>query len=178
LYVFKVSFYLYSSSNWSKSNQIPIKLWVMALPERCWAPCFTLNSGFLKLKSAAIIISLYTALIHLLILFYSIYILMGGQSDTFFSPLFEFNRYGMTWSSVFLIIYSISYIFFCSFGLIHGINTVWFYLESVLNLFIIIQFIVCLTGDPILLLAMDLRHSSWNFVHDFVRYLYGLSILS
>ncbi|CAG2100255.1 unnamed protein product [Medioppia subpectinata] len=45
------------------------------------------------------------------------------QSDTFFSPLFEFNRYGMTVSSLFLIIYSISYIFFCSLGLIHGIKT-------------------------------------------------------
>ena len=96
----------------------------MAPLSRCWAPCFTLNSGFLNLKNGSIIISIYFGLIHVLILFYSMYILMGGQSDTFYSPLFEFNRYGMTVCSIFLIIYSMSYIFFASSGLIHGIKTV------------------------------------------------------
>jgi len=116
----------------------------MALLTNCWAPCFTLNSGFLKLKSASIIISIYSAVIHVLLLFYSIYILMGGQSDTFFSPLFELNRYGMAWASVFLIIYSISYIFFCCFGLIHGINTEtrFYYLPWIYTTLIEILFMV------------------------------------
>src|SRR5689334_14409851 len=96
----------------------------MAPLSRCWAPCFTLNSGFLNLRNGSIITSIYFGLIHVLILFYSIYILMGGQSDAFYSPLFEFNRYGMTVCSIFLIIYSISYIFFGCYGLIYGIKTV------------------------------------------------------
>ncbi|XP_054160638.1 uncharacterized protein LOC128958742 [Oppia nitens] len=95
----------------------------MALLVRCWAPCFRLNSGFATLRNGSIIIALYCAFLHILILFYSLYILMGGQSDTFYSPLFEFNRYGMNVASILLVIFSISYIFFCCFGLIHGIKT-------------------------------------------------------
>jgi len=100
-----------------------IILIAMAPLSGCWAPCFTLNSGFLNLRNGSIITSIYCGLIHVLIFFYSIYILMGGQSDTFFSPLFEFNRYGMTVCSIFLIIYTICYIIFACYGLIHGIKT-------------------------------------------------------
>lgn len=94
--------------------------------KKCWAPCFTINSGFLSLRNASIIISFYTALIHVLIFFYSVFILNKGQSDAFYSPLFEFNRYGMNCISIFLIIYSWIFILCCCFGLIHGIQTVGF----------------------------------------------------
>lgn len=96
----------------------------MGLVKRCWAPCFTINSGFLNLPKASFIISWYTAVLHILVLFYALYILMGGRSDTFFSPIFEFNRYGMNWISAILVVYCLFFIICCSFGLIHGIRSV------------------------------------------------------
>lgn len=70
----------------------------MAFLKRCWAPCFTLNSSnMINLELGSIIIALYTALLHVLSFTYGIYVLIGGRTDTFYSPLFEFGRYGMNW---------------------------------------------------------------------------------
>lgn len=116
----------------------------MSRLKRCWAPCFTLNSGFLKLQTASIIISLYTAVIHFILIFYFIFILSGGQSDTFFSPLFEFNKYGMNVISICSILYCMFYIICCSFGLIHGINTVSQLFHHMFQLLLTIH---CLIND-------------------------------
>lgn len=90
----------------------------------CWAPCFKLNSGYLRLELATKIIAVYTGVIHVVLLFYSIFIIMGGSSDTFFSPFFEFNRKTMTTLAIVLIVYCILYIFTCSYWLVKGVDTV------------------------------------------------------
>ncbi|KAH9529448.1 hypothetical protein DERF_003333 [Dermatophagoides farinae] len=91
--------------------------------KRCWAPCFTLNSGYLALEKGSKLITYYTATIHILFLFYGIYLLMGGQSDAFFSPFFEFSRKDTNILAFLFIAYCIFYLIFCSIGLIHAIHT-------------------------------------------------------
>ena len=92
--------------------------------KRCWAPCFTLNSGYLALEKGSKLIAYYTATLHIVFLFYGIYLLMGGQSDAFFSPFFEFSRKDTNILAFLFIAYCIFYLIFCSIGLIHAIHTV------------------------------------------------------
>lgn len=92
-------------------------------PNKCWAPCFVLNSGYVKLKIGSRIIALYTALLHVLVFFYAVDILKGGRSDTFFSPLFEFSRYGMNVISIVLLVYTPLYLLCGSWWLVRGIRT-------------------------------------------------------
>lgn len=97
---------------------------------QCWAPCFKLNSGYLSLERASRLIALYTAVTHVVILLYAVWILCGGQSDTFFTPFFEFGRKDMYFLAVLLILYCLVYIILGSYGLIHALNseTRFFYL--------------------------------------------------
>lgn len=92
----------------------------------CWGPCFTVNQrNYVKLEKAAVITALYTALLHFLSLFYAIAILTNSvRTDTFYSPLFEFSRPATKVLAGVLIAYSVSFIFFCSWGLIHGVQSV------------------------------------------------------
>jgi hypothetical protein len=81
--------------------------------------------NYVKLEKAAIIISIYTALLHFLSLFYAIAILTNSvRTDTFYSPLFEFNRPATEFLAGVLILYSIAFIVLCSWGLIHGVQSV------------------------------------------------------
>lgn len=91
---------------------------------KCWAPCFTLNSGYLGLEKGSRLIAIYTATTHVVFIFYGIWILCGGQSDTFFSPFFEFSRKNMYVLAGLLIVYCIGYIVIGSLGLIHAIRSV------------------------------------------------------
>lgn len=90
---------------------------------KCWAPCFTLNSGYLGLEKGSRLIAIYTATTHVVFIFYGIWILCGGQSDTFFSPFFEFSRKNMYVLAGLLIVYCIGYIVIGSLGLIHAIRS-------------------------------------------------------
>ena len=92
----------------------------------CWGPCFTINQrNYVKLEKAAVITALYTALLHFMSLSYAIAILTNSvRTDTFYSPLFEFSRPTTEFLAVVLILYSIAFILFCSWGLIHGVHSV------------------------------------------------------
>ena len=57
-------------------------------------------------------------------LFYGIYLLCGGQSDTFFSPFFEFSRKDANILAALFVFYCILYLILCSIGLLHGIRSV------------------------------------------------------
>ncbi|KAF7492442.1 hypothetical protein SSS_01114 [Sarcoptes scabiei] len=98
--------------------------------QRCWAPCFTLNSGYLGLEQGSRLIAIYSGVVHIIFLFYGIYLLLGGQSDSFFSPFFEFNRKDSNILAFFFIAYCIFYLFICSIGLLYAIKmeTRFFYL--------------------------------------------------
>lgn len=91
---------------------------------QCWAPCFTLNSGYLNLERASRLIALYTGATHVVAAIYAVWILAGGQSDTFFTPFFEFSRRDMYTLAGLLIVYSLAYILLCSLGLFRGVRTV------------------------------------------------------
>lgn len=106
------------------SNRFTRKDLTIKMLTSCWAPCFTLNSGYLKLENANKLIAVYSAVIHVVLLFYSIFILMGGQSDAFFSPFFEFSRKSMYTLAMLTILYCIFYIIMCSLGLLHAIKKV------------------------------------------------------
>ena len=103
---------------------------------QCWAPCFTLNSGYLGLEKASRLIAVYTATTHVVFVFYAIWILCGGQSDTFFTPFFEFSRKDMHSLAVILIIYCLAYIVICCIGLIRAIRTVSVTTTMIRSLFI------------------------------------------
>lgn len=92
----------------------------------CWGPCFTINQrNYVKLEKAAIITAIYTALLHFLSLFYAIAVLTNSvRTDTFYSPLFEFSRMTTEFLAGGIILYSIAFIFLCSWGLIHGVRSV------------------------------------------------------
>lgn len=92
--------------------------------KRCWAPCFTLNQrNSIDLEPACIIIAIYTGVLHVLTGFYGIYVLDGGRTDTFYSPIFEFSKSTTNGLSIFILIYSILYIICCSIGLIYGVRS-------------------------------------------------------
>lgn len=111
----------------------------------CWAPCFTINN-WLDLESGSILIALYTALVHVLSMMYGVYILDGGRTDTFYSPLFEFGKSGARNMAIFSLLYSIFFIVCCSIGLMYGIRreTRFYYLPwiwcSFLELMAIVGF--------------------------------------
>ncbi|RWS28682.1 hypothetical protein B4U80_00889 [Leptotrombidium deliense] len=91
---------------------------------KCWAPCFTIkSSNRVSLRTGCVLIAVYTALLHLLSLSYVCYVLNGGRSDNFYSPLFEFSRFGMVVICCFTIVYSILFIFCCSLALVYGVKT-------------------------------------------------------
>jgi len=92
----------------------------------------------------SIIIAVYTAVLHILSLMYAVYILTGGRSDTFYSPLFEFSKHGMNWIAGWLIAYSLFFIICGSIGLIYGIRseTRFFYLPWLWCTFIELLFMV------------------------------------
>ncbi|KAI1296590.1 Zinc finger matrin-type protein 2 [Halotydeus destructor] len=93
--------------------------------KECWAPCFQLNkSNMVDLETGSKLIAYYTALVHFLTGFYGIYVVTGGRTDTFYSPLFEFDKTGMYWIASFIIVYSLFFIVCCSYGLIYGIKSV------------------------------------------------------
>jgi hypothetical protein len=75
------------------------------------------------LELGSIFIAIYTAVLHFTFFFYGIYVLDGGRTDTFYSPLFEFGKSGMNWIASCLIIYSLFFIICCSVGLIYGIRS-------------------------------------------------------
>lgn len=115
---------------------------------KCWAPCFTLSKDSrIPLERGSILIALYTAILHVLTLFYGIAILSNSvRTDTFFSPFFEFTRNATVGLAIVLIIYSLFFIVCCSIGLVHGVRseTRFFYLPwlfcSVIELVLMISF--------------------------------------
>lgn len=92
----------------------------------CWGPCFTVSQrNDVKLETAAIIVALYTALLHFLMLFYGIAILTDSvPTDAFFSPLFEFSRSKTELLAYVLIAYSLLFICCCSYSLVRGVRSV------------------------------------------------------
>lgn len=99
---------------------------------KCWAPCFTLNkANEINLERGSILIALYTAVLHILSLFYGIALLNNSvRTDTFFSPVFELSKSSTRMVAIFLILYSLAFVICCSFGLIFGVRneTRFFYL--------------------------------------------------
>jgi len=53
----------------------------------CWSPCF----WHPNVKSGSMAVALYTLLMSLVMLTYTIYIMTGGESSQFYLPLFEAN---------------------------------------------------------------------------------------
>lgn len=101
----------------------------------CWGPCFTVSQkNEIKLETAAIIIALYTALLHFLSFFYGMAILTDSvPTDTFFSPLFEFSRSKTELLSYVLMVYSLLFMVCCSYGLIRGVRSVSLFLCSLVE---------------------------------------------
>jgi len=91
---------------------------------RCWAPCFRLDSGYLGLERASLVIGTYTGVLHVVFGIYGLYILLGGQSDTFFTPFFEFSRKDMNSLAILFIVYCAAFVVAGSIGLRHGIKSV------------------------------------------------------
>src|SRR6218665_2104865 len=91
---------------------------------RCWAPCFRLDSGYLGLEKASLVIASYTRGLHIVFGIYGIYILLGGQTDTFFTPFLEFSRKDMNSLAVLFVVYCAAFIVAGAIGLRHGIKTV------------------------------------------------------
>lgn len=95
------------------------------LVTNCWAPCFTIRkSSTIKLEAATAIIAIYTGLIHLIVFFYGIYIIDDGRTDTFYSPIFEFNHSTNVWIAIAILIYSGLFIACGSIGLLYGLKSV------------------------------------------------------
>ena len=92
----------------------------------CWAPCFRIDSGYLGLERASRLIATFTGSTHIVFIFYGVWILCGGQSDTFFSPFFEFSRRDMYVLATLLILYCLLYVFIGSLSLFRAIKSVIF----------------------------------------------------
>jgi len=113
---------------------------------RCWAPCFTLNSSsHVNLERGSILIAIYTAVLHVLSMFYGLALLTGSvRTDTFYSPVFEFSKASTRSIAIFLVIYSLVFVICCSIGLIYGVQreTRFFYLPWLYCSFLELLFMV------------------------------------
>lgn len=92
--------------------------------QNCWSPCFTLNrDNKVSLEEGSVQIAFYTAIIHVLSFFYSLYIYFGGPTDLFFIPIFEFDLNTTRFWCVLLALYSL-FCVICSYWLRYGIKKV------------------------------------------------------
>lgn len=80
----------------------------MAILQKCWTP-FMIYS-WTSLKLGCIYCAMYTTVIHILCICYSIYVINGGNSDEFYSPFFELERHGLTAAVSFSIVFSLIFI--------------------------------------------------------------------
>lgn len=126
----------------------------------CWAPCFRLDSGYLGLERASRLIATFTGSTHIVFIFYGVWILCGGQSDTFFSPFFEFSRRDMYVLATLLILYCLLYVFIGSLSLFRAIKseTRFFFMPW---LYATITEILFFTGFGIFLLYRY-YHNEWS----------------
>lgn len=57
----------------------------MPVIQACWSPCWCYNN----VKHGCIAVSIYTIIVSVVVFFYCIWIMSGGQSSDLYSPFFE-----------------------------------------------------------------------------------------
>lgn len=65
----------------------------MPLLSRCWTPFLLYH--WTNLRYGSFYAAMYTAVYHVLFIFYAIYAVTGGRTDYFFSPYFELSMKGI-----------------------------------------------------------------------------------
>lgn len=82
----------------------------MPVLERCWTP-FSLYH-WTNLRCGCFYSAMYTAVYHILFIFYAIYAVSGGRTDYFFSPYFELSIRETKDAAISTIFFSLVFLIF------------------------------------------------------------------
>ncbi|KFM59122.1 hypothetical protein X975_03206, partial [Stegodyphus mimosarum] len=91
----------------------------MVVLKKCYTPFMVYSWTTIKL--GCYYASLYTGIFHLLFICYALYVIDGGDSDEFYSPYFELNKFGATVAGSLTIVYCFIFLCVCIM-LIYGVK--------------------------------------------------------